>query len=232
MTRAVLVTRPEPGLGETMRAVAAMGFVPVAAPMLRIEPLSPSIPERVQAVLFTSGQAVGPLADAAPWLLKATVLAVGDATAERARQAGFATVSSAGRDAEALAALAVRTLDPERGPLLLACGRGQGGDLAGALRRRGFGVLKRCVYRAVPVRVLAEETLAALRSGAVDAVLFFSGETAAAFKRAIPADLPLNGVRALAISAKAASRLSERRWRSVACAETPDATALLALLPS
>ncbi|MCQ8278774.1 uroporphyrinogen-III synthase [Acetobacteraceae bacterium KSS8] len=230
MKRTVLVTRPEPGLGETMRAVAAMGFTPLATPMLRIVPLKPALPARVQAVLFTSGQAVGPLADQAPLLLGATVLSVGDATAERARDAGFTRVASARGDAKALASLAARRLDPAAGSLLLACGRGQGGELVEGLRSRGFRVLKRCVYQAVAARALDETVLARLRSGRVEAVLFFSGETAVAFERAVPPDLSLDGVRALAISAKAASRLSEGCWRSVSFAETPDAAALLALL--
>ena len=39
----VLVTRPPPGLDETMRFLRAAGHHPIAAPLLRVRPLSPPI---------------------------------------------------------------------------------------------------------------------------------------------------------------------------------------------
>ena len=86
--RGVLVTRPEPGLSETMRALAGMGLAPVAAPLLSVRTRHPVLPRRVQAILLTSGQAAAPLAGLAPGLRALPVLAVGDATAARARAAG------------------------------------------------------------------------------------------------------------------------------------------------
>ena len=80
------------------------------------------------AVLVTSGNAV----DALPQAYRATrVLSVGDATAERARAAGFIQVLSAAGDAEALAELVIRQQNPRDGTLLLASGRRQGHALAG-----------------------------------------------------------------------------------------------------
>ena len=230
--RGVLVTRPEPGLSETMAALDGMGFGAVAAPLLSIRPLRPVLPGQVQAILLSSGQAVAPLAALAPHLLSAPLLAVGDATAARARAAGFEAAGSASGDAALLAATAASRFDPRGGPLLLACGQGQGREPAAALRRAGFRVLRRCVYAARPVLRLPAPVLASLASGGLDAALFFSADTAAVFVRLLPPRLhgSLATLRAMAISARAAEPLRALCWRSVASAASPDAAAVLALL--
>ncbi len=230
--RGVLVTRPEPGLFETVAALDRMGFSAVAAPLLSIRPLHPVLPDHVQAVLLSSGQAVAPLAVLAPHLLAAPLLAVGDATAARARDAGFEVVDSASGDAVRLAATAASRFDPRGGPLLLACGQGQGREPADALRRAGFRVLRRCVYTARPVRRLPAPALDALGAGGLDAALFFSADTAAVFVRLLPPRLhgALATLRAVAISARAAKPLRALRWQSIAAAASPNAAAVLALL--
>ncbi len=230
--RGVLVTRPEPGLSETVAALDRMGFGAVAAPLLRVRPLRPALHGQVQAILLSSGQAVAPLAALAPHLLSAPLLAVGDATAARARAAGFEAAGSASGNATQLAIIAASRFDPRGGPLLLACGQGQGREPAATLRRAGFRVLRRCVYAARPVRRLPTPALDALASGSLDIALFFSADTAAVFVRLLPPRLhgALASLHAVAISARAAEPLRALRWRSVASAASPDAAALLALL--
>ncbi len=230
--RGILVTRPEPGLSETMDALAGMGFSPVAAPLLSVRPLRPVLPQRVQAILLTSGQAAAPLAGLASELRGLPVLAVGDATAARARAAGFGAVDSATGDATRLVGIASARFDPEGEPLLLACGRGQGREVAAGLRRAGFRIRRRCVYAVRAVRRLPEPALDALGSGRVGAVLFFSADTAAVFVRVLPPGLhaALAVIRAVAISPQAAEPVRRLRWRSITAARAPNATALLALL--
>ena len=230
--RGVLVTRPEPGLSETAEALAGMGFMPVGAPLLSIRSRHPALPQRVQAILLTSGQAAAPLAALAPSLRTVPVLAVGDATAARARANGFEAVDSAAGDATGLVRIASARFDPTGGPLLLACGQGQGRAVAAALRQAGFRTRRRCVYAVRPVRRLPEPALDALRSGRLDAALFFSAAAAAAFVRVLPPCLyaALAAIRAVVISPRAAEPLRGLRWRSVAVAAAPNAAALLALL--
>ncbi len=230
--RGVLVTRPEPGLSETAAALGRMGFFPVAAPLLSIRPLRPGLPERPQAILLTSGQAVAPLAALAPHLRSRPLLAVGDATAARARAAGFEAAGSASGDAARLAVVVSASFDPCNGPLLLACGQGQGRELAAAVRRAGFRVLRRCVYAVRPVRRLPAQAVHALETGGLDAALFFSADTAAVFVRLLPPRLhgAVASLRAVAISPRAAEPLRVLRWRSVASAASPDAASLLELL--
>jgi uroporphyrinogen-III synthase len=230
---AVLVTRPEASAAQTARRLAALGWRPVAAPMLHVVPVDADLPPPadVQAVLITSAVAIGFL----PACFHATkLLAVGDATAGRAQAAGFATVASAGADAAALAALAERSCDPAGAPLLLASAEGQGAALAEALRRAGFRILHRAVYAARPVLDLPEPVRHDLLQGAIDAAVFFSPATSrafvAAFLRACPPRIVFNVV-ALAISSEAAAPLALLPWRRIRVAKRPNQDELLALLP-
>jgi uroporphyrinogen-III synthase len=228
---AVLVTRPEPGAAETVARLDTLGFASVLAPFLRIRILSPRLPEpaSVQAVVVTSANAL----PAIPITYRnVPLLAVGDATAARARQAGFTGVTSASGDAEALASLIAEVCDPVRGPLLQLAGRGQGGKLAADLRRSGFRVLRRCVYVSTAVARFPEAAAEAIAEGRVRAALFFSAETARAFVRCLPPALAprLADMVALAIGPAAASVLQSLPWRHVRAAARPTQDDLLALL--
>jgi uroporphyrinogen-III synthase len=228
----VLITRPQPGADETAARVAALGWQPVVAPLLEIHRLNRPLPaaKSVQAVLVASGNALPGLARR---YRRLPLLAVGDATAARAREAGFTQVHSAGADATALAALAERSCDSAGAPLLLAAGRGQSLGLATALRERGFRVIRRAVYASVPVTTLPSAAANAAQSGRLRAILFFSAETARQFARLLTrAGLreTVAGVDACAIGAPAAAAIQELPWRRVLRAAHPTQDAMLALL--
>jgi uroporphyrinogen-III synthase len=224
----VLVTRAAEQAASTAGRLAAMGFAPVLAPSLVVRPRRLAAPQRVQAVLVTSGNAIPALPAR---LCRLKLLAVGDATAERAREAGFLSVESAGRDASALAKLASRRLDPARGPLLLAAGLGQGMALAAELRQAGFRVLRRVAYAAEPARALPPAARRALAAGDIGHALFFSPASARAAQHLLRG-LPTAGITALAISAATAAALAPLKWAGIRVASSPDQEALLALLPS
>jgi len=227
---AVLVTRPEPGAAETAARLTALGFRPVLAPVLTIAPRALRIAGAPQAVLVTSGNAV---AAVPKHLHSLPLLAVGDATAARARGAGFADVRSAGRDAAALAALAAATLAPAAGPLLLASGEGQGMALAAALRARGFAVWRRVAYAARPAERLPAEARAALAAGTLRAALFFSPLSARVFVTILQRDIGdevVRGTEAMAISRPTEAALKGLPWRRVRVASHPDQEELLSLL--
>jgi uroporphyrinogen-III synthase len=101
----VLITRPEPGASETAARVDALGFRPFSAPVLEIRILDFALPPAgtLQAIVAASGNAVAALPGSHHHL---PLLAVGNATAARARAAGFDRVASADGDAVALATLA------------------------------------------------------------------------------------------------------------------------------
>jgi uroporphyrinogen-III synthase len=213
--------------------VSALGWQPFVAPVLEIRDLPCRIPpaERMQAIVTASGNAIPALP---PGLHRLPLFAVGQTTASRARAAGFSRVTSADGDARALAALAGRTCDIQGAPLLLATGRGQGEALATDLRVRGFRVIRRAVYAAMPVAVLPNVARQALAGGEVTAALFFSAETARHFVLLVRRARLHEAVRAMdavAIGQPAAVALKVLPWRRIRVAAQPTQDAMLALLP-
>jgi uroporphyrinogen-III synthase len=227
----VLVTRPEPGAGETAALLEASGFRAVLAPAMRIRRLPARLPDPagVDALIVTSGQALPAIAAT---FHATTLLAVGDATAARARQAGFATVISASGDAADLVAAAARACRP-RATLLLVTGRGHGAAVVTALRRLGFTVRRRSVYAPEAVRRLPAAAAAALRAGRVRAALFFSADTATRFGALLECHAlrgSVGNTDAVAISPAAGVALEEMPWRRILVAARPSQDAMLALL--
>jgi len=228
----ILITRPEPGASETAARVAALGYHAIVAPLLEIRPVRAVLPPSgdVQAILVTSGNAI-PAVPASHRHLK--LFAVGEATAARARSAGFADVDSADGDSDALAALVAQSCDRSAGPLLFACGRDQGAALATELRKRGLAVVRRVVYAAAPASALPETARDALLSGRLTAALFFSAATARHCVRLIQAERlgeTVRSVEALAIGQPAAVALQPLPWRRTRVAAKPNQDAMLALL--
>ncbi len=223
-----MVTRPEPGASETAQRLLALNYHPVVTPLLRVRRLEPALPAEVDAVLVTSGNALPCL----PANLRSTpLLAVGNATAERARAAGFVHVLSADGDAAALAELTLQECRPGA-VLLLATARKQGASLAAALRAAGFVVHRRAVYVAQPVACMPSAAVQALQCGSLAAALFLSAETARAFARLLPPQLlpALAAVEALAIGQPAAEAVRFLPWRRVRVSAKPTQDSILAML--
>jgi uroporphyrinogen-III synthase len=229
--QAVLVTRPEPGATETAERLDALGFDPVLAPSIRIRALQANLPPpaRVVAVLITSGQAISAIPET---YCSAKIFAVGDATAARARHAGFSDIVSARGDAKDLVGVVCGAVAPNA-TLLLVTGQGLGHSLAASLRAAGFAVIRRSVYAPLPVRRLPAPALCALRSGRLRAAMFFSADTALRFASMIERAALHDAVvktDAVAISRPAAVALKGLPWRRILVADRPDQDAMLALL--
>ena len=209
-----------------------MGLRPVLAPVLEISPTPARLPSPagLQAVLVASANALPALPASYHRL---PLLAVGDATAIQARRAGFAEVHSAAGDLQSLVALTLARCDPSGPPLLLAAGRDRTADPTPGLRSRGFTVIRRIVYAAMPVAALPEPARAALLGQQLRAALFFSAATARAFvhllRQALPEDC-VAGLEALAISRPTEAALAPLPWRRIRVASRPNQDELLALL--
>ncbi|MCA3423291.1 MAG: uroporphyrinogen-III synthase [Roseomonas sp.] len=227
-SRAILITRPEPGAAESARAVAALGWEAVLAPALTLTALPLKAPGNCQAIIVTSRAAARALPPAV-----LPVIAVGEATATEARARGFADVRAAAGDAQALAALIGATLKPEAGTLCLAVGEGYALDLASALRAKGFRVLRRVVYAARPSAALPAEALQAIRERRIHAALFTSPRSALVAMRLL-ADAGLHkaaqNIIAIALSPRIAAALAALPWAEIRTASRPDHAALLACL--
>ena len=95
--RRVLVLRPEPGASATVAKARTMGLDAAAAPLFEIEPIAwePPEPAAFDGLLLTSANAVRSGGEQLASLRGLPVYAVGDATAQAARDSGF-DVASAG----------------------------------------------------------------------------------------------------------------------------------------
>jgi uroporphyrinogen-III synthase len=227
-SRAVLITRPEPGAAESARAVAALGWDAVLAPALILTALPFKAPANSQAIIITSRAAARALPPA-----KLPVIAVGEATATEARTRGFADVRAAAGDAQALAALIGATLKPEAGTLCLAVGEGYALDLAEALRAKGFRVLRRVVYAARPSAELPQQARQAILEGRIHAALFTSPRSAREAMRLLSdagLKIAAQNIIAIALSPRIATALSTLPWGQIRTASRPDHAALLACL--
>jgi uroporphyrinogen-III synthase len=228
----VLITRPEPGAAETAARIAALGYRPIVTPLMEIYPQRAALPPSgdLQAILATSANAIPALPESHRHL---PLYAVGEATASRARTAGFSEVSSADGDSVALAVLVAQSCQRNLGPLLFACGKGQGMAFAADLRTKGFSVVRRVVYAAAPVAALPAAARAELTSGNVTAALFFSADTARHCVRLLQHEQLHETVRtvdALAIGQRAGMALQALPWRRTRVAAQPNQDAMLALL--
>jgi len=236
----LLVTRPRPDAERLAAVLEARGHEAVIEPLLRIEPISSvDIPQRpYQAVLLTSASAVRILAGdpALDRLRGLPVLAVGDATADEAAAAGFATVLSAGGAVGDLERLVRRELAPSGGPLLHVSGRVIAGDLAGMLAPDGYEIVRVVAYDALAAEELSQAVREDLAAGRIDGVLLLSPRTARTWANLVEAAGLVAAARRLfhyclsqAVS-EALAPLVDAGAPQVRIADTPDMASLLSLI--
>ena len=235
MTQRVwIVTRPEPDATTLCRELEYRGHRGIRAPVMtvRFADMSDPLPDRVQALAFTSANGVRAF-DRLFDRRDVPVLAVGKATAEAAEAAGFHDVAVAGGNVERLAALAASRLVPDAGPIVHVRGKAAAGDLAGQLAQSGFDVRPIVLYAAVPADSMPDAAVRALRNCQSDGVLFFSPRTATLFDSlATAADLhdALSMQTAVCLSEAVADRLQADRWGEVRVATTPTMHSLVQML--
>lgn len=164
------------------------------------------------------------------------IYAVGERTAQAAREAGFGDVVTPPDAAgvEALAGFIAKDADPHAGPLLYISGRETAGDLAGALSGQGLSVTQVTAYAANAVAGLPSQVSAALTDGTADAVLFYSARSASAFFAAaaqIQDAIMDSKVRFLCLSQSVAAMIPETVTPTrVSVAKLPEESALFDLL--
>ncbi len=178
----VLVTRPGTDGEALMARLTELGYDSLHEPLLLVNFLDgPDIDTHgVQAYLATSSNGVRALLNRNPDL-SIPLCAVGDATANTARELGFAQVHSAEGEVGALAALAKNMLDPKSGALYHAAGSVQAGLLKENLETAGFECRRHVLYKSETAKSLSPEVIAGIKSGAIDTVLLYSARTAETF---------------------------------------------------
>jgi uroporphyrinogen-III synthase len=221
MAADLLILRPQPGADATARRAVALGLKAVVAPLFDVEPVAWQAPDIADfdAVALTSANAArfaGPELSA---LLHLPCFAVGHATADAARAAGFNRIVAGDGDASTLAQLAAR-----QGAKSVVHLRGQ--DSKG-LYHPEVQVIERVVYRSQPIGTLPDVARDAASAGAV--ALIHSPRAGATFGALLgEAGIARALVRLAAIS-PAALRAAGPGWGASLSAATPQDDALLAV---
>ncbi len=181
----VLVTRPEPDASREVEALAARGHQGVKAPLLVIQPIEDVALELAgaQALILTSRNALRALASHRDLgrARKLRLFAVGGATANAARELGFAEVTEGPGNGAGLAELIEAEAKPADGALIHLAGDTIAFDLKSALEAKGFSVHQPVLYRSLQAAQLPPEALSLVRDGKLDGVILMSPRTARTF---------------------------------------------------
>ena len=212
----LLILRPQPGADETAQRARALGLDPVVAPLFTIRPLPWQAPDAsdVDAVMLTSANAARHGGKGLAPLLGLTCYAVGEATADAARAAGFTDVR----------------IGPEDGVALLMAMEADG--VAEALHLCGADHVsfEPAEIRIRRIPVYKAEAVAELPAAAAgldgDAVALLHSPRAARHFASLAGDR--SRVAIVAISARTA-RAAGEGWRTLVVAPRPRDEALLEL---
>ena len=220
--RRVWITRAQPGAARTAARLTALGYEPIVAPLLTIRPLPDALTQApdfatVAALAFTSPNGVAAFAALTPEFRALPVFAVGDATAEAARAAGFHNARSAAGDVHDLARLIAAS--PIQGLILAPGAREPAGDLPALLP--DHNVQRLPVYT-------AEETDATPPAD-FDAVLVHSPRAARALAATLTSQVAAQRI-AVCISAAAAAPLAALGFAEIRTADAPDEASMLTAL--
>jgi uroporphyrinogen-III synthase len=229
--RRVLITRPIDDAVPLTASLKARSVEALVEPMMTIRSTEEPLPDLdgVQGLLFTSANGVR------GFLTRTdrrdfTAYAVGEATGEAARRAGFTKVEVAGGDVVTLAALVIAQCKPDAGKLIHVAGTHVAGNLSEQLTTAGFVVERAVLYDALSAHSFYPATIQALKRGEVEAVMLFSPRTAEIFMTLIDdsgAEQSLSAMAAICLSQAVADRLPEARFRTIIVAAKPDQNAML-----
>lgn len=230
----ILVTRPQEDAQAMAQKLTAMGHEAIIAPLLEIVfSDGPEISlDGVQAILATSANGVRAIA-LRTQRRDVPVFAVGPQTAQEARRHGFTYIKNAQGDGMALARATREWAQPQAGALLHAAAGEAPKYLAPELEKRGFIVRREVLYQARAVAKFPADIAAALRSGQIDAAMFFSPRSAGIFADcANRAGLSgaCSALSAYCISEATAQALAGTPFRAIRIAEAPNQDAFVALL--
>lgn len=229
----ILVTRPWEDAERTAKLLKARGHEAVVAPLMEIRFRDgPEISlDDVQAIVVTSANGARALSRRTA-CRDLPVFAVGPQTAARARALGFGTVKSADGNAGTLARAIATWVRPKDGVLFHARGAQAKGDLAARLAAAGFCVHSEILYDAVEAKTLPPAAAAALASGTLDAVLFYSQRSARIFAHCVVSaglEEACQTVAAMCIAETVAASLVPLRFQAVQIAVQPDQAGLFTL---
>ncbi len=212
----LIVLRPAPGASATCAAARELGLDPVSIPLFEVQGVAwqPPVLAEFDGLLLTSGNAVRQAGEGLQHVRGLKAYAVGEATAQAARDAGLDIASTGTSGVERL----LDSLEPEL-KLLQLCGEHRK-DLSSARQQ----ITSVPVYRSVEL-----PNPAGLGEIEGQVVLVHSRRAAERLSRlANDIGIDRSGITIAAISADAADGAATG-WKLVEHAERPSDSALLAL---
>lgn len=237
----ILLTRPIEDSLELAEFLEKKGCSVTIAPMLEILPLPfalPLPPERYDALIFTSANAVRVFAGQNAFRTPPKLYVVGPQTAQTAHALGFHNIIAAEGDSAALARCITGHTgsdDPRMTRRMLHLhGEDVAADLSQIIDNEKISIDSVVTYRARAAQALLPETIVLLKERQIDCIMFFSARTARVFLTlADTANCTetLSSVRALCLSRRVLESLQAAPWRGIEIAGTPDREGMLALLP-
>ncbi len=230
----ILVTRPAPDGERTAATLRELGYEVLAAPLMQVKPIVADVAGAWSAVIISSANAIRALdAPQIASLEKLPLFAVGQRSADAAREAGFNDVRSANGNADDLIRLVAASHTKQTATYLYLAGENRAADVEGELAKRGIKARTMSVYENVTLDY-PPELVGALHHRKVDAVLHFSRRSAENY---------VNGAKAagiedmarvpkhFALSAQVAEPLRAAGVGQIRVAPEPNEAALLAILP-
>lgn len=211
---------------EYAEAIETLGFTPLHFPLLTIKSLDVPLPDlsRYKSIIFTS---INGLNEFSKILDERTlpVYAVGEQTAQAAREAGF-TVAGVG--AVGAADLA-KILPPEGRPYLHISGV----DVAEEIKVGGLKIDRLPIYKAEKIKTLSDECIALIESKKVAAILFFSTRAVDNFVDIVVNNNiqhDISSIQALCLADSMLESARRLQWKGVRVAKAPNRTGMLKLL--
>lgn len=228
----VWVTRAQPGADATATRLRALGHQPLVAPLIEVRPTGEPAPDLdgVGALAFSSANGVATFVALTPERGR-LVYAVGRATAEAARKAGFTELRAGEGDILALARLIIADRARPPGVIVHICPSDPAGDLVGELGAAGVSAQRANLYETVAVDAAPPAVGIQLGAGALDVVLIHSPKASRTLVRLAKDDSRLFALKAVCLSEACAAPLRAAGFPSPQAAPFPQEEALLSLVP-
>ena len=219
----IVITRPKGDEKSLAEALQARGYHVIHEPLTEIflhhherQALEQALFAEPDAVIVTSRHGAHALALLSN-LRDASLLCVGEATAQAAQSLGFTRISTAGGNAASLIDMIAQGYDAGSRFLYVSAAHVRT-DIETELRRHGMHVERLVLYEAVAATQLSDTLLEQLRRSQINALAFFSQRTARIFASLL-AEAGLSqttgSVHAVCLSEAVAAPLSRDGWKSV-----------------
>lgn len=204
----VWLTRTRPAADESAQVWREAGFAPLVAPLLEVQPVTHDALAKDAILIFTSKNAVEHAACGGQ-----RAICVGDATAEKARAAGYADVVSVDGTSADVTNWVKENL-PKTQAICHVSGWHVRGNIIEDLNAAGYSAQRVIVYRSAPSPVWPEQPFSS--------AVFYSPLAANTFTElAIDLCKDLTDLTAICISQATADELSGLALKSIVIANHP-----------